>query len=247
MDNHGAELLKLALSSDSIEHRLAYADWLEPRGNPLGELIRLACAHRIECDPLSHCVLEAKTDCRYKSDVPCGSCPGTNKCRAVVLRAELLSQMLSAVEKIWPACVECKGTGIEASNPNHYYCKPCHGVGRVGQLYRDCPKCKGAGSYLGVLCTTCDSFGQLLDMPCKRCVGGKFAKAGTKVKCVDDGEGGTWEGYVESDCQDCNTTGRVESPIVPIWQLLVLTYSPDANKFRCGNIAKYIKQYLKLG
>ena len=226
-----------------IAERLVYADWLEERGDPLGELLRLACEYVQERDSRPHPFGSDKCSyCIMKHD------------RVLLRMPAILAPLLADVKAAWPVCHKCDQSWGPTYNSPRWrksLCRYCQSTGRIGNLWRECPECKdGKRSkwqepifhdkhvYHGIeisKCTRCEGTGVLLECPCKRCLGGKLAKAGTKVNCIDDGEGGTWQGYVETDCPVCNATGYIPSPLQPLYETLSLTFSPEADGVRRGD------------
>ena len=212
------QLLASALAG-GIPERLAYADFLEPRGNPLCELIRLTCTS----------AAGEKAEAQLAKDI-------------AALRPVIFAPLLAAIDAAWEKCEECRGRGWtdrsgHPGQPDIHDCRDCQGIGRVGKLWRKCGECGVDGKSIpqelkchwkpkphieSVSCACCDGTGVLLQVPCPRCGGG----------------------HPEFCSGACHGTGYIPSPLLPLWQVAALCYMPEADAIRRGD-AKTILEMLE--
>jgi uncharacterized protein (TIGR02996 family) len=208
-------LLTAAIASNDIGPRLIYADYLEPREPDTAELIRLACeikSWESPTDLIDHTKFEE-------------------------LRPAIEAPLLRSIDAAWPVCWTCDGLGeIEReTGPGDIVqpdtCPTCHGLGRIGKLWRECPPCHGKGKIpyempaeLDKRCRPCDGFGVLLEVPCPN----DTNRDGDCHLCYPG------SGFALRRRGDCKT-GYIPSPIVPLYQLWRLLYDPRAYAIRRGD------------
>jgi hypothetical protein len=217
-------------ANDPIAARLALADYLEERGDSLGEALRLACEReRYAATARGYNSVERQYIANVIQD---------KNDRIAELRPIVLAPALAAVDAAWPRCVQCDGLGeVEReTGPGDIVqpdaCYKCNGTGRIGKpsgLWRDCPECGGkkgkpiarfGTSKLWEDCTRCDGVGVLLESPCQHCANG-LSERETCPACLD-------EKYIPS-------------PLHALWQLASLLWMPEAEGLRRGDAATVLR------
>jgi len=228
-DQHALESACLAAKGDdAIPVRLAYADWLEERGDPLASILRLAC------EDLS-CPASSPPD--YRRVCSCDRCIKRDMLKS---ERELYErQMIEAVNQVAPPCWTCRGVGIVDATlfmldpiPQREPCPRCSGTGRQRELAVICPQCKGhgrvaarkidAGKFVVTSdfrkCGTCDGYNVLL-----------LVEARPGDLPVD-----SWERLY---CLSNQLGAFIESPLLPLWRYMLLTLDDRADRVRRANVA----------
>lgn len=158
-------LIAACLGTDDIAPRLILADWWEERGDERAELIRLVCDTRKGLH---------ETPVRDRVNELNEKMPAWNHCLAD-LRRRCDAPYIAAIDVGWPRCDACAdGMTIYATTGPHALsatlpCSACHGTGRIGKLWRECPDCKGKGygdliGYIEPRCDRCNGYGVLLEV-----------------------------------------------------------------------------------
>lgn len=201
--------LRQAALADGIEDRLTYADWLEERGDPLGEIIRRVCSIRIH-----------EHDRMGEGD-GCADCQMHWGYLETKLIPAVLAPLLATIAETYrnlPRCSHCDGNRVQ-ENPIGE-CTECDGWGRIGKLWRSCPECDATDEVHD--CTRCSGYGVLLEIECRNSRSHPQPPDPTNLRL---------------HCVFCDGAGYIPSPLVELWEVLALTFDPCADQVRRGDVA----------
>lgn len=174
--NH--DLLTVALADDEITTKLVYADWLEPRGESLGELIRLACAIRLK------------------------QTSNLEEAKYFLLETEVLTPLIAACRAAIPACNECKDIPLKGRRGLRWSCSKCNDTININHLWLNCPECEMRarnGVYrVSPVCAKCDGYRVLLKIECPKCTsGGQWVPKWVREQNAE-AHGHVSDGYIDS-------------------------------------------------
>lgn len=212
-------LVSICLNSNDPIPRLALADYLEPQGSELGELLRLVCARlkELRCPNCSGSG-QWRRGVHFEHEKICMKCkphtvwepdPYQYDARISVVQSIVLKPLLDGIKK------EIGGKGWQPSNP--YYREYMEDA--IGTLWRECPYgCKYLREISLDYDCSCKGTGVLLEIPCPTCKQPNIMAS---------------FGLEKPHYMTCS--GYVASPLLPLWQILKLVYDPAADLVRRGD------------